>query len=126
MRDKALSILTLYTSSGTLLCCVLPAIVATIAGGVAVGSMLSTFPWLIHLSKNKDLIFAGAGVLIALNGYMIFKPSKELACDIDEGEVGCEITGKFNKRMFYTSAIVFLTGGFFAYALVPILELLHN
>ncbi len=89
------------------------------------GSMLLTFPWLIPLSKNKDLIFAGAGILIALNGYMVFKPTKELACDIDAGEFGCEITGKFNKRMFYTSAIVFLTGGFFAYALVPILESLH-
>ena len=85
MRDKVLSILTLFTSSGTLLCCVLPAIVATIAGGTAVGSMLSIFPWLIPLSKNKDLIFAGAGVLIALNGYMVFKPAKVLACDIDAG-----------------------------------------
>ena len=125
MRDKVLSILTLFTSSGTLLCCVLPAIVATIAGGTAVGSMLSIFPWLIPLSKNKDLIFAGAGILIAFNGYMVFKPTNKLACDIDTGEVGCEITGKFNKRMFYTSAIVFLTGGVFAYTLVPILEFLH-
>ena len=125
MRDKVLSILTLFTSSGTLLCCVLPAIVASISGGTAVVAMLSIFPWLIPLSKNKDLIFAGAGVLIALNGYMVFKPTNELACDLYTGEVGCEITGKFNKRMFYTSAIVFLTGGVFAYTLVPILEFLH-
>ena len=52
MKDKALSAVSLFTSSGTLLCCVLPAVVATIAGGAAVSSMLSAFPFLIPLSMN--------------------------------------------------------------------------
>ena len=121
MKDKALSVLTLFTSSGTLLCCVLPAVVATIAGGAAVSSMLSAFPFLIPLSMNKAWIFGVSAILIAINGYMVFKPNQEVACDVEVGEDGCEVTGRFNKRMFYISASVLAIGAFFAYALVPIL-----
>jgi len=121
MKDKALSIFTLFTSSGTLLCCVLPAVVATIAGGAAVSSMLSVFPFLIPLSMYKEWIFGVATILISINGYMVFKPNQEVACDVDTGEDGCDITGRFNKRMFYISSTVLALGAFFAYALVPIL-----
>ena len=119
MKEKAISVLTLFTSSGTLLCCVLPAVVATIAGGAAVSSMLSTFPFLIPLSMNKGWIFIIAAILIAINGYLVFKPNQKVACDVDED--GCDVTGRFNKRMFYISASVLAVGAFFAYALVPIL-----
>jgi len=121
MKDKALSVLTLFTSSGTLLCCVLPAVVATIAGGAAVSSMLSAFPFLIPLSINKGWIFGVSAILIAINGYIVFKPNQEVACDVEAGEDGCEVTGRFNKQMFYISASVLVMGAFFAYALVPIL-----
>ena len=121
MKNKALSVFTLFTSSGTLLCCVLPAVVATIAGGAAVSSMLSVFPFLIPLSMHKEWIFAIAAILIAINGYMVFKPNQDVACDVEAGEDGCDITGRFNKRMFYISATVLAVGAFFAYALVPIL-----
>lgn len=121
MKDKVLSIFTLFTSSGTLLCCVLPAVVATIAGGAAVSSMLSVFPFLIPLSMYKEWIFGIATILISINGYMVFKPNQEVACDVDVGEDGCDITGRFNKRMFYISSTVLALGAFFAYALVPIL-----
>ena len=119
MKEKAISVLTLFTSSGTILCCVLPAVVATIAGGAAVSSMLSVFPFLIPLSMNKGWIFIIAAILIAINGYMVFKPNQKVACDVDED--GCDVTGRFNKRMFYISASVLAVGAFFAYALVPIL-----
>ncbi len=121
MKDKALSVFALFTSSGTLLCCVLPAVVATMAGGAAVSSMLSAFPFLIPLSMYKEWIFGIAAILIAINGYMVFKPNQDMACDVDSGEDGCDITGRFNKRMFYISASVLGIGAFFAYALVPIL-----
>ena len=119
MKEKAISVLTLFTSSGTLLCCVLPAVVATIAGGAAVSSMLSVFPFLIPLSMNKGWIFIIAAILIALNGYLVFKPNQKVACDVDED--GCDVTGRFNKRMFFISTSVLAVGAFFAYALVPIL-----
>ena len=68
---------------------------------------------------NKGWIFIIAAILIALNGYLVFKPNQKVACDVDED--GCDVTGRFNKRMFYISASVLAVGAFFAYALVPIL-----
>ena len=101
MRPKLLSVLTLFTSSGTLICCVLPMVIATIAGGASVGTLLTLFPWLIPLSMHKGWIFMFSGILIAISGYITFRKSREVACDTNSGEEGCEITGRFNKRMFY-------------------------
>lgn len=40
-KQKASSFLALFTSTGTLLCCTLPAAIAGIAGGSAVVSLIS-------------------------------------------------------------------------------------
>ena len=125
MKDRALSVFTLFTSSGTLLCCVLPAVVATIAGGTAVSSMLSAFPFLIPLSMHKEWIFVLSGVLIGINGYLTFRKTNEIACDTESGELGCTVTGRFNRRMFYLSSSIFLIGGFVSFLLTPIVTMFN-
>ena len=123
MREKIISVLTLFTSSGTLVCCVLPMVVATIAGGASVGTLLTIFPWLIPLSMHKEWIFVLSGALIGFNGYLTFRKTNEIACDVESGEFGCTITGKFNRRMLYLSSSIFLIGGFVSYLLTPILNI---
>ena len=125
MRPKLLSVLTLFTSSGTLICCVLPMVIATIAGGASVGTLLTLFPWLIPLSMHKGWIFMFSGTLIAISGYLTFRKSREVACDTNSGEEACDITGRFNKRMFYLSSFIFLIGGFVSYLLAPLMNLFN-
>ena len=125
MRPKVLSVFTLFTSSGTLICCVLPMVIATIAGGASVSTLLTFFPWLIPLSMHKKWIFMLSGILIAISGYLTFRKSREVACDTNSGEEGCEITGRFNKRMFYLSSFIFLIGGFVSYLLTPLMNLFN-
>jgi len=125
MKNKTFAILSLFTSSSTLICCALPALVATLAGGIAVSGMVSAFPILIPISQNKGWIFFVGGLLLLLNGYFVFKNNKEVACDLDE-ESACEIADQFNRRMFYMSSIIYSVGAFFAFALVPILRLIDN
>ena len=125
MKNKTFSILTLFASSSTLICCALPALVATLAGGIAVSGMVSAFPILVPISQNKGWIFLVGGILLLLNGYFVFKYNKEVACDLDE-ESAFEISDQFNRRMFYTSGIIYSVGAFFAFALVPILRLIDN
>lgn len=122
MREKIISVLTLFTSSGTLICCVFPMVIATIAGGASVGTLLTVFPWLIPLSMHKEWIFALSGILIGLNGYLTFRKNNQVACDVESGEFGCTVTGKFNRRMFYLSLFIFFIGGFVSYLLSPILN----
>jgi hypothetical protein len=122
-QQKVSSFLALFTSTGTLICCALPAAVAGIAGGAAVTSMISTFPWLVPLSAHKEWIFLGAGIMLTISGILIYRPKGKVACSITGGE-GCEVAGKFTRITFWSSIIIFLTGAFFAYGLYPLQRML--
>ncbi|MBI4530021.1 MAG: hypothetical protein HY709_00730 [Candidatus Latescibacteria bacterium] len=125
MKEKAIGVLALFGSTGTLLCCALPAALAAIAGGAAVGTLLSTLPWLVPLSAHKEWIFLIAGVLITINGVLVLRPKGRIACSITGGK-GCEIAGRFSKVMLWLSMGVYGIGTIFAYALVPLLRLLEG
>lgn len=119
-KQKLSSYLALFTSTGTLFCCALPSAIAAVAGGAAVASFVSTFPWLVPLSQNKEWIFLGAGLMILLSGVLIYRPKGKVACSITGGE-GCDVAGAFTKVMFWISAGIYAVGVFFAYALLPLI-----
>ncbi|MCH2448546.1 MAG: hypothetical protein MK198_00220 [Gracilimonas sp.] len=85
-KQKAFSFFALFTSTGTLLCCALPAAVAAFAGGAAVSSMISVFPWLVPFSANKEWIFLGSAIMLILNGILIYRPKGKMACNITGGK----------------------------------------
>lgn len=118
-QQKISSFLALFTSTGTLICCALPAAVAAIAGGAAVTSMISTFPWLVPLSANKEWFFLSAAVMITISGILIYRPKGKVACSITGGQ-GCEVAGTFTKITFWASLVIFLVGAFFAYGFYPL------
>jgi len=123
MREKIMSFFSLFGSTTTLLCCALPATLSIIAGGAAVGSLISVFPWLIPLSKHHNWIFLIAGILLLINGIFVLSPKGKVACSITGGK-GCEVAGSFSKWMFWISVILYSIGAFFAYAYVPFMELI--
>ena len=123
MREKIMSFFSLFGSTATLLCCALPATLSIIAGGAAVGSLISVFPWLIPISKHHNWIFLVAGILLIVNGIFVIKPKGKVACSITGGK-GCEVAGSFSKWMFWISVILYSIGAFFAYAFVPLMELI--
>ncbi|MCH8029284.1 MAG: hypothetical protein IH874_05080 [Candidatus Dadabacteria bacterium] len=116
---------TLFTSTGTLVCCVLPASVAALAGGSAVIALTSTFPWLIPLSRHKDWIFLVAGLMLLFNGFLLFRPKGTVACAVTGGS-GCEVAGRFTTVMFWSSVVIVGIGVFISYAIVPILRWLET
>ncbi len=117
------SFLSLFTSTGTLICCALPALIATFAGGAAVTSMITNFPWLVPLSANKGWIFLGSGIMLILSGVLVYRPKGKIACSVTGGN-GCEIAGTFTKTMFWLSISIFSIGAFFAYLFYPIIQVL--
>lgn len=125
LKQQTASVLALFTSTGTLLCCALPSALAAVAGGAAVASFVSTFPWLVTLSQQKEWIFLAAGVMILVSGLLAYRPKGRLACSLTGGQ-GCEVAGRFTKAMVWISAAIFLIGLFFAYALVPVLDFLEG
>ena len=124
MREKIMSFLSLFGSSATLLCCALPATLSIVAGGAAVGSLISVFPWLIPLSRYHNWLFLIAGILLFVNGVFVLSPKGKVACSITGGK-GCEVAGSFSKWMFRFSIVLYGIGAFFAYAYVPIAKFLN-
>ena len=123
-KQKGASCLALFTSTGTLLCCALPSALAAVAGGSAVMSMISTFPWLVPLSQNKEWIFLASGLMIALTAFLIYRPKGRVACSVTGGQ-GCEVAGRFTKATFWGAAAIYAVGSFFAYGLLPLIRLLE-
>ncbi|NIR52514.1 hypothetical protein GWO43_28370 [candidate division KSB1 bacterium] len=124
-KQHLINFLALFTSTGMLLCCALPAAIAAMAGGAAIGALISTFPWLIPLSRIKEWLFLGAGLLIIFSAILTLRPQGRTACSITGGK-GCEVAGRFTKIVFWISAGVYAVGVFFAYAIVPVLKLLEG
>lgn len=121
MKQNMVNFFALFTSTSTLLCCALPAVIATFAGGAAVGTLLITFPWLIPISHHKEWIFLVSGLLIGMSSILTFRPQSQLACSVTGGK-GCEVAGRFTKFLFWGAVAIYGTGIFFSYGIVPLLR----
>ncbi len=125
MKRGVVNFLALFTSSGTLLCCALPATITAIAGGAALVSFTSNFPWLMEIAAKKGWIFLVSGLMITLSGTLIFRPKGRVACSL-AGKDGCAVAGRVTRIVFWFSLGMYTVGAFFAYASVPILRLFNN
>ena len=122
MKEKVLSVLALFSSAGTLICCAVPALLVSLGMAAVVVSAVSTFPWLIPLTRHKAWLFLGAGMLIALNFYLVYRPKRQLVCEVEAGPSGCEVAGKWNHIVLWLSAGFYAVGVFMAYLALPILK----
>ena len=120
MMKKILDFFSVFGSTGTLVCCAIPAVLSVIAGGAAVSAFVTVFPWVIPISRYKGWLFLVAGILLIINGVLTLKPKSKMVCAITGGK-GCEVAGGFTKVVFWFAVTVYCIGAFAAYALVPLL-----
>ena len=109
---RALSYLSLFTSSATLICCALPALLVTLGLGASLAGLLSSYPELIWFSENKMTVFVVAGALLAGAGYLQF--GRAMACPVEGGEA-CESLRGASFWIYVVSVVVFGVGFFFAF-----------
>src|SRR5438552_12921642 len=86
LRSGLLSYFSLFSSLSTLLCCALPSLLVLFGLGATVASALSFLPWLVTLSRHKELTFGISGALIAwsfLNAYYIVPRLRRKECGPD-------------------------------------------
>lgn len=82
--NVGLAIATLAASSGTLVCCVLPAVMVALGAGASLAGLVTAFPQLIWLSERKPLVFGFAFLMLALSGVAQWR-SRRLPCPTDPG-----------------------------------------
>ncbi len=115
IKEGILNYLTLITSMGTLICCALPALLVSLGLGAVLAGLASQWPSLIWISEHKLQVFILAGIILSLNGLMMWCNRNE-PCPIDPKLRDACIRGRsVSKKIYIFSVIVFLIGFFFAY-----------
>ncbi len=110
---------TLFASTGTLVCCALPIIMVTFGMGATVAALTRSIPFLITLSQHKVWVFAGSAIMLALSAWMMYRPGR--ACPVDRGLGAlCDRTRVWNRRIYRTSVILWGLGFFAAFVALPL------
>lgn len=116
-RNLGLSVLALLAGSGTLVCCVLPAVMVSIGAGAALAGLVSAVPQLVWLSEHKGLVFGVSAALIVLSGLALWH-ARSLPCPLDpQLAAACARLRRWSAGLWTFAALATVTGALFAFAL---------
>lgn len=122
-KQTGLTWLTLFASTGTLICCALPITLVTLGMGATVAALTSSSPLLIALSQHKIWIFLISGALLAFSGWLLFRPGRACPADPELGRL-CSRAQAWNRRVYWGATIIWSIGFFAAYLALPLRRLL--
>ena len=109
----------LFTSSSTLICCALPILLVSLGLGAVSASLFASYPFLVTLALHKTWMFLGSAVVLALTGWLLYRPGR--ACPTDPGLAEqCEKAHRWNLRFFGVATAVWMVGVAAAYLALPI------
>ena len=117
--NKLVNYLSLFTSSGTIICCALPALLVSMGAGAALSSFIAVFPQLVTLSIYKIPIFIGAFIMLIIAGMLQYQ-SRGLPCPTDKKQANaCMQTRKVSIIIYFLSVGIFIIGLLFAF-IIPL------
>ena len=115
VKTKHISLLTLFSSGGTLICCALPALLVSLGAGAVMASVVTSVPQIVWFSEHKLGVFIFAGVMLSISGLLQWQ-AKSLPCPSDKALAElCNKTRVNSLRIYVFSVCVFLIGGFMAF-----------
>lgn len=116
-RNLGVALLTLLTSSGTLVCCVLPAVMVAVGAGAALAGLVTAVPQLVWLSEHKPAVFGMAFALLALSGAMLWR-ARGLPCPSDPALArACMGLRRASAVMWFIAVACTTLGAVFAFVL---------
>ncbi len=111
------ALLSIFTSSSTLICCALPALLVAIGAGATLAGLVTAVPQLIWLSAHKTLVFGAAGGMLALAGLLQYRAASA-PCPIDPPlAAACARTRRVSRWVYGVSLAIYLLGVVFAFLL---------
>ena len=120
-RNVGVAFGTLLATTGTLLCCVLPAVLVSIGAGAALAGLVSNFPQLVWMSEHKAWVFGIAGALLMASGVLIWR-ARRLPCPVDaSAALACMRLRRVSAVVYGISVLCFLAGTTFAFLLPALL-----
>ena len=116
-RNAALSAAALLSSSATLVCCVLPAVLVAVGAGAALAGLVTAVPQLIWLSEHKPLVFGVAGCLLAVSGVSLWY-GRSLPCPVEpDAARACQRLRRISAVLYAMAFGSFVVGVGFAFVL---------
>jgi len=116
-RNVGVAALTLLASSGTLVCCVLPAVFVSLGAGAALVGLVSAIPQLVWLSEHKPAVFGVAGLLMLGSGVLLWR-ARQLPCPTDPAAARvCVRLRKTSHWLYGVAAVSYVAGVMFAFGL---------
>ena len=101
------SLVTLFASSSTLICCAIPALLVALGAGATLSTLISIFPKIVWISERKIEVFIFAGVMLTISGYMQWR-GKSAPCPIDPAlRDACIRTRKASLVVYLMSLFVY-------------------
>jgi len=109
--------ISVLTSTSTLICCALPALLVAVGAGAVLAGLVSAVPQLIWLSAHKAWVFGGAGLMLALSGYLQFR-ARYSPCPTDPAlAAACMRTRRSSAWIYGVSLALYAIGVLFAFVL---------
>jgi hypothetical protein len=117
VRNLVLSAVTLLSSAGALVCCVLPAFLVALGAGAVLAGLVTAMPQLVWLSEHKLLVFGSAFALLVTSGAATWY-SRTLPCPTDPAAAqACQRLRRINVALYGISLLCFALGLTFAFIL---------
>lgn len=111
------ALLSIFTSSSTLICCALPALLVTFGAGATLAGLVSSFPQLVWLSAHKGLVFGAAGGMLAVAGLLQYR-ARFAPCPVDPVlAAACTRTRRISLGVYLFSLAIYAVGVVFAFLL---------
>ena len=116
-RNLGVTLLTLLASGGTLVCCVLPAVMVALGAGAALAGLVTAVPQLVWLSEHKAAVFGLAAALLMLSGIMLWR-ARKLPCPADPAAaLACSRLRRSSLVLWSVAAVCTALGAAFAFVL---------
>jgi hypothetical protein len=118
LRQSAFSAwLSLLASSGTLVCCALPALLVMLGAGAALSGLVAAVPQIVWLSEHKGWMFGVATVLMLGGGVLQWR-NRTAPCPLDpQLRAACMRTRRWSLVVYLVSLVLLAVGALFAFVL---------
>lgn len=118
LRQSAFSAwLSLLASSGTLVCCAIPALLVMLGAGAALSGLVAAVPQIVWLSEHKGWIFGTATVLMLAGGALQWR-NRTAPCPLDpQLRAACMRTRRWSLGIYLVSLVLLVIGALFAFVL---------
>lgn len=114
-QGVAASVIALFASSSTLVCCALPALLVALGAGAALSSLVAAFPQIVWISEHKEAVFGTAVALMTLGGWVQWR-NRLAPCPADPTlRAACLRTRRWSLRLYLLSLALLAIGGWFAF-----------